>query len=119
VRTLLGLERKGGSTQDSAHIEELLRKREIFPAIQKEHERREISAGLKRVHGGNLSFHIFHQDACYMHQCAEALRLLLPVQCSMSMREEFSEIFTGSQKGKCEVTDSTFVQYEYKSEDDA
>jgi hypothetical protein len=91
----------------------------IFSAIPRDEDRKEISKGLKQVRGRILSFHIFHQDAYYMHQCAEALRLLLPVHCDMSIREQLNEIFVGGRMDKCEVAEFTFVQYEHRSKDDA
>jgi hypothetical protein len=72
----------------------------IFSAIPRDEDCKEISKGLKQVRGRILSFHIFHQDAYYMHQCTEALRLLLPIHCDMSIREQLNEIFVSGQMDK-------------------
>jgi hypothetical protein len=83
------------SLHDRAHIENMMEKGKLFPALNSASGRRDILNRVLQTRGRILSFYTFGQDFLYLEACISALRKLLPYNMKGTVSQELTACYSG------------------------
>ena len=105
------------STEDTACVETLMAKREIFPFVSSQSLRTRIMAELRAINFIIPSLHTFLEDTKYMEPCAQIMKSILPYKFRGTIQQGFDKSHNGQLSFQEQIDEMSFLNRSEASED--